>query len=266
MTLVSGAQVLTSEPSGPFCQGPVTFTCRGTDSPFIFNWVLNGSVITTYLFSRSDTYPLLLNPMAGSSFPPGVTIEVDNAALGSQISINITSTLMVSNVSTLNGSSLSCGDPGGGSSNVLNVMANSTGNLMFMYLPVQHKLMLFSFHKGVTIHILGPPSSATFVCSIQHAPSGLQMNLQWIPFFNVQGYNVTVTPDPSSCSSDQVPSNEDYICSGLDPETDYSITVTAISSCGEQEGWRQMFRVSLQRTYVKDSDMIVCACTTHAQV
>ena len=67
--------------------------------------------------------------MAGASFPPGVTIEVDNADLDSWSSINITSTLIVSNVSALNGSSLSCGDPGGGSSNMVNVMVNSPGEV-----------------------------------------------------------------------------------------------------------------------------------------
>ena len=51
----------------------------------------------------------------------------------------------------------------------------------------------------------------------------------------VERYNVTVTPDPSSCSSDQVSSSEDYSCPGLDLETNYTITVSAIN-CRDQEG------------------------------
>ena len=51
----------------------------------------------------------------------------------------------------------------------------------------------------------------------------------------VERYNVTVSPDPSSCSSDQVSPGEDYSCSGLDLETNYTITVSAIN-CGDQEG------------------------------
>ena len=62
---------------------------------------------------------------------------------------------------------------------------------------------------------------------------------QWCPSFNaqyrVERYNVTVTSDPSNCTSDQVSPSEDYSCSGLDLETNYTITVSAIN-CGDSEG------------------------------
>jgi hypothetical protein len=44
-----------------------------------------------------------------------------------------------------------------------------------------------------------------------------------------------VTPDPSSCSSDQVSPSEDYSCFGLNTEDEYIISVSAIN-CGHQEG------------------------------
>ena len=75
-------------------------------------------------------------------------------------------------------------------------------------------------------------------------------SLQWFPSSNNQysvdqRYNVTVTPDPSSCSSDQVSPSEDYSCSGLDPEAEYIISVSAIN-CGDQEGESVTYAVETQ--------------------
>ena len=103
--------LLTSEPSsssGTFCQGRVQFTCMGTELPIVLNWALNGSIIAAYTFSSLHTYPFPLDPT--SSFPPGVVVNVTDAALNVDNTIDITTTLDVSDVSILNQSTLYCED------------------------------------------------------------------------------------------------------------------------------------------------------------
>ena len=94
-----------------------------------------------------------------------------------------------------------------------------------------------------------PPLLPTTNCSLVASTGGVEMTFQWPSAFNsdytVERYRVTVTPEPSSCSSDQVPPSDNYSCSGLDPETDYSITVSAIN-CGDQEGASFSFNVQPQ--------------------
>ena len=120
MCVVSDAQgaslVLTSEPSpssGPFCQGRVQFTCRGTEVPIVLNWFVNDSIFATYSFANIDTYPRPFDPEPpASSFPPGVVVNVTSAAMNPNVpaSIDITTILDVSDVSVLNQSSLFCQD------------------------------------------------------------------------------------------------------------------------------------------------------------
>ena len=85
-----------------------------------------------------------------------------------------------------------------------------------------------------------PPPPVSIKCSLSSLmEKNLSVSLGWSPSFNTQHgvdrYNVTMTPDPSSCSSDQVSPSEEYSCSGLDLQTNYTITVSAIN-CGDQEG------------------------------
>ena len=66
------------------------------------------------------------------------------------------------------------------------------------------------------------------------------MVLQWSEEFNaehvVERYNVRVSPDPASCTSDQAPPHQNYSCSGLDQMgTNYSVSLTAFN-CINQEG------------------------------
>ena len=62
------------------------------------------------------------------------------------------------------------------------------------------------------------------------------MVLQSISSFNAQEYNVSISPDPSSCSNNQVPSNVNYSCSGLNRMgTSYFVAISAIN-CAGQEG------------------------------
>lgn len=92
-------------------------------------------------------------------------------------------------------------------------------------------------------HCIGlAPLSSQYSCLLTPYPStvgDLELLFNWSPSFNfeytVERYNVSITPDPSACSSDQVMPTEGYRCSGLDPDVDYVIRISAIN-CGDQEG------------------------------
>ena len=92
----------------------------------------------------------------------------------------------------------------------------------------------------------GSPLTPVATCSLVTSASGMDVSLQWSSSFNsqhaVERYRVSVDPDPSSCTSDQVMPSEDYSCPGLSPERNYSITVSAIN-CGDQEGESDTFTV-----------------------
>jgi hypothetical protein len=61
----------------------------------------------------------------------------------------------------------------------------------------------------------------------------------------VERYQVAVTPDLTPSCSGSVSPNMSYTCSGLSPDTDYTITVSAIN-CGDQEGENNTFSVQPQ--------------------
>ena len=87
-------------------------------------------------------------------------------------------------------------------------------------------------------------------CSLSSSSGGLlNFFLQWSHFYNIQNhverYKVTVTPDPSNCSSNQVSPSEDYSCLGLDLQTNYAINVSAIN-CGDQEGEIKSYMIQPQ--------------------
>ena len=91
---------------------------------------------------------------------------------------------------------------------------------------------------------VAPLSTSSTPCYLLLPPGGPVVSFQWSPSFTsqhaVERYRVVVTPDPSSCSSQQVSPSEDYTCSGLVLGTDYSFAVSAIN-CGNQEGIREAF-------------------------
>ncbi len=105
------------------------------------------------------------------------------------------------------------------------------------------------------------PSTSTTPCFILFSDGGPVVSLQWSPSFTsqhvVERYRVVVTPDPSSCCSQQVSPSENYKCSGLVLGTDYSFKVSAIN-CGNQEGTRETFTIQPQGVLKTTHAMIAC--------
>ena len=99
--------VVTSEPSSsePYCPGPVLFTCNATGIGVIFYWELNDTKIGQYIFDPRAIYPLDLTVTS----PLIDSIQVISATIR-RTSLDINSTLRVSDVSVLNGSSIHCED------------------------------------------------------------------------------------------------------------------------------------------------------------
>ena len=100
------------------CPGPAQFTCVGTETAIILYWTLNGDRISTYIYTVDHEFPRNL-PLMNTSLP--IEIQVVNASQ-SGLNINIISTLSVSNVLFLNGSSLKCQDEGNRNSNVIHII------------------------------------------------------------------------------------------------------------------------------------------------
>jgi hypothetical protein len=100
------------------------------------------------------------------------------------------------------------------------------------------------------INFLGPPPAPLTSCSLASSVGeDLRITLdQNIPFnsqYNVERYQVVVTPDPTPSCTGSVSPNMSYTCSGLSPDTVYTIRVSAIN-CGDQEGENSTFSVQLQ--------------------
>lgn len=90
-----------------------------------------------------------------------------------------------------------------------------------------------------------PPS----ICFLKFSHPSLQLVLQWFSNFtsqnNVDKYNVTVTPDPSSCSNDQLRPAENYTCSGLISGTNYFISTNTIK-CETVVGSSSLFNIRIE--------------------
>ena len=109
---------------GSFCSRPVNITCTGSEISTVFLWK-NGSVeIVVYGYRPTHAFPRSVNLEAPLQ---GVTAEVTTARLSNENAIHIVSTLLVANVSVLNGYSISCGDSVGRSSEELNITVQSQG-------------------------------------------------------------------------------------------------------------------------------------------
>lgn len=111
------------------------------------------------------------------------------------------------------------------------------------------------------ISISGAPSSVMgYVCKLDpHERGGLeQLSLHWSPSFNAENfvdkYELVMTPDPSSCSSDQVDPYRPFICPRLPRDTTYSINVTAVN-CITQAGGSNSFLLELQCMHLYDRSL-----------
>ncbi len=102
-----------------------------------------------------------------------------------------------------------------------------------------------SLHS-ISFSVLSPPPNVS--CILLSSPGAAEVSLSWSPSFTsqhaVERYRVSVSPNPSSCSCDQVSPSEDYSCSGLVPGQMYNFTVSAIN-CGGQEGEDKTFFITL---------------------
>ena len=100
------------------------FTCVGTATGILFHWTLDGVRISTYVFDFGHEFPRDLFVRSTSLID---SIQIVNASLVGS-GINIVSTLSVSDVSILNGSSLLCQDTLGHESNAIafNVIVKGT--------------------------------------------------------------------------------------------------------------------------------------------
>ena len=103
LTLISQPQT-----SGTYCAGPVTFTCVGTQIGVGLQWLVNNSIVATYNFRDTQTFPF---PLTVDPSLDGVVAAVTSASainLTDAREIDITSVLNASDVSVLNGASLQC--------------------------------------------------------------------------------------------------------------------------------------------------------------
>ena len=199
---------------------PLTsLNCTAIDFPGSdLRWFV-GDERLTHTFELSDVYPLQV-----------------------QVPSDLTGVMMVQiTVASLNETS--------GTTNFLSIMSVNVSALMNAGVTEISCGSLFSRSNQVTLHRIILPSPPAN-CSLLPPPGGAEISLQWPPSFTsqyaVERYNVSVNPDPSSCSSDQVSPSEDYSCSGLVLGTRYTFTVSAIN-CGDQEGERSTITAVAQR-------------------
>ena len=108
--LLDGQQLsLSSSPptNGSFCPGTVQFTCVGTNIQIVLDWKIDGSIIATYSFRRTDELPLVIAPKP--SAPESVEVTILAAVLIDGSRLNITSVLR-GNVTDLRGSTVYCSE------------------------------------------------------------------------------------------------------------------------------------------------------------
>jgi hypothetical protein len=96
-------------------------------------------------------------------------------------------------------------------------------------------------------YYLGPPPAPLTSCSFTRSVGeNLSATINWNTSFNsqynVERYQVAVTPDPTPSCTGSVSPNTSYTCSGLSTDTDYIITVSAMN-CRDQEGENDTFSV-----------------------
>ena len=204
---------------------PLTnLTCTAVNIPGgILRWIFtqenDQENDITHFFKPINQYPLQL--LVPFNLTGVMMIQIMNASFNEDLdNFNFVSTMSI-NVSALMDvgvTEISCGD-------------------------------FLSISNHVILNKTTPPAPLTSCSLLPFAGSMAEVSFQWSPSFTsqyaVEGYRVSVNPDPSSCSSDQVSPSEDYSCSGLVLGTHYTFTVSAIN-CGDQEGERDIITAVAQ--------------------
>ena len=204
---------------------PLTsLTCTAGNIPGgVLRWFV-GEESLTYPYKQSDVYPLQLQ--APSDLTGVVMVQITDASL--------------------NGTS--------GTANFLSILSVNVSALMNAGVTEISCGGLFSRSNRVTLRRTTPPPALANCSLLPSSSGGAEISLQWSPSFTsqyaVERYHVSVNPDPSSCSSDQVSPSEDYSCSGLVLGRHYTFTVSAIN-CGDQEGERNIITAVAQGVFLR---------------
>lgn len=107
-----------------------------------------------------------------------------------------------------------------------------------------------------------PPRFVCYTSLSLEIPGTYEVMLEWSPSFtsqhDVASYDVSVSPDPSNCTSNQTSPITDYTCSGLQPETVYHFSLSAIiADCRNQERERSSFAMELPLVPPMTSEVVV---------
>ena len=111
-----------------FCPGQMVFTCTATDISVLFRWELDDISICSYAYRSTHVYPL--NLTVSSALID--SIQIISATVDGN-SLDLVSTLRVSDLSVLNGSSLHCEDALQRESNAIDIVVSSIGNHICNY-------------------------------------------------------------------------------------------------------------------------------------
>ena len=95
------------------------------------------------------------------------------------------------------------------------------------FLSIDHKLKKISER----------PPPPTFSCFLHSSPAEVFISIKWssISQQGEESYRVFIDPDSFFCSSDNLPINMDFTCPVNDSAIQYSITISAINTCGESD-------------------------------
>lgn len=108
------------------------------------------------------------------------------------------------------------------------------------------------YHRSLSHYFIAIPPPPFPITAFSSYSSNLVFSRAWGPIFHlhwspsftsqhaVERYNVSVDPDPNSCSSDQVISNRDYNCSGFVLGTCYHFKISAINCRNQEEERRRL--------------------------
>lgn len=157
----------------------------------------------------------------------GVAIVVVNATREPSPSDNFNSTSVLTAtplaLAKFNAREIRCGNDTIRSGAINLTHLNIQGSKLLHEITVSDKVYFF---------FLAP----TFDCFLTPSARALDVSIQWsLSRLTAERYRVSVSPDPSSCSSGHVSPSQIYNCIGLMPQEIYNLNVSAVFSCGDVE-------------------------------